>query len=58
MKNKKLEKKTVFVFKKKNIVNLDKEQMRRIYGGSPTGGNDPSAGVTCPEKTINQTVSD
>ncbi|MBB6236092.1 hypothetical protein HDC90_000698 [Pedobacter sp. AK013] len=58
MKNKKLEKKTVFIFKKNNLTNLTKEQMKRINGGGPTGGNDPSAGVTCPEKTINQTVSD
>ncbi|WP_157280234.1 hypothetical protein [Pedobacter borealis] len=33
MKIKKLEKKTVFVFKKNNLTNLTKEQMRRIYGG-------------------------
>jgi len=34
MKNKKLEKKTVFIFKKNNLINLTKEQMRRIYGGN------------------------
>jgi len=33
MKNKKLEKKTVFLFKKKNIFNLTQEQMRKIKGG-------------------------
>ncbi|RLJ77011.1 hypothetical protein [Pedobacter alluvionis] len=58
MKNKKLEKKTLFVFKKNNLTNLTKEQMTRINGGGPTGGNDPSAGVTCPERTVNQTVSE
>lgn len=38
MKTKKLEKKTVFIFKKNNLSNLTKEQMRRINGGDPTGG--------------------
>ncbi|MBE5318979.1 hypothetical protein IM793_07420 [Pedobacter sp. MR2016-19] len=36
MKNKKLEKKTLFVFKRNYFANLTKEQMRRINGGNRT----------------------
>jgi len=59
MKNKKLEKKTVFVFKRNNMTNLTKEQMRRIYGGngineSEAGGN-PSTLPGC-DKTQAKTI--
>ncbi|CAH0234672.1 hypothetical protein SRABI27_02567 [Pedobacter sp. Bi27] len=58
MKNKKLEKRTQFIFKKKTIINLDNDQLRRINGGSnPTGGGH-SGNPQCDElKTVNQTVS-
>ncbi|QXU40502.1 hypothetical protein [Pedobacter sp. D749] len=57
MKNKKLEKKTLFVFKKNNLTNLTKEQMRRINGGDhPTSNLSGEPG--CENKTINnQTLS-
>jgi len=59
MKNKKLEKKTLFVFKKNNLINLTKEQMRKIYGGeTTTGGSGLSGDPACPNKTILNTVSD
>jgi hypothetical protein len=59
MKNKKLEKKTLFVFKKNNLINLTKEQMRRIYGGeTTTGGSGLSGDPGCPNKTIANTVSE
>lgn len=59
MKNKKLKKKTVFVFKRNNMTNLTKEQMRKIYGGeTTTGGSGLSGDATCPDKTILKTVSD
>ncbi|MGN8056044.1 hypothetical protein ACTJKN_07220 [Pedobacter sp. 22163] len=37
MNNKKLTKRVQFVFKRKPIMNLTKEQMRQIYGGDTTG---------------------
>lgn len=57
MKNKKLEKKTQFIFKRKNIINLDKDQMRKIKGGyDPTNGGDPiSTGANICNETLNQT---
>lgn len=55
MKTKKLEKKTVFLFKRTNLSNLTKEQMRKINGGNPTGGND--SGLPGCQDTMNQTVS-
>lgn len=58
MKNKKLEKKTVFLFKKKSIANLSKEQMRKINGGSnPTTENPVSTGTNICNETLNQTIS-
>ena len=57
MKNKKLKKKTVFVFKQNNMANLTKEQMRRIYGGDGPTSN-LSGEPDCENKTIhNQTLS-
>lgn len=57
MKNKKLEKKTLFVFKKNNLTNLTKEQMRRINGGDGTTSN-LSGQPECENKTVhNQTLS-
>jgi len=59
MKNKKLEKKTVFVFKKNNFTNLTKEQMRRIYGGGTTeAGGDLSTNHGCVEQKTLVTISD
>ncbi|WP_426326004.1 hypothetical protein [Pedobacter sp. R-06] len=60
MKNKKLEKKTLFVFKRNNMTNLTKEQMRRINGGgeTTTGGSGLSGDPACPNKTIANTVSE
>jgi ABC-type phosphate transport system substrate-binding protein len=60
MKNKKLEKKTLFVFKKNNLTNLTKEQMRRIYGGETTNGagGDLSTNHGCVEQKTLVTISD
>lgn len=59
MKNKKLEKKTLFVFKKTNFTHLTKEQMRKINGGDGTNGGGYSGNPQCDElKTAHQTVSD
>jgi len=56
MKNKKLEKKTVFVFKKNNMTNLTKEQMRRIYGGNLTSdGNGGGQSTAICDRTLQQT---
>lgn len=57
MKNKKLEKKTLFVFKKNNLTNLTKEQMRKIYGGDgPTTTENPvSTGTQVCNGTLHQT---
>jgi len=57
MKLKKLEKRIQFIFKRKNIVNLTKEQMRKINGGdNPTSGND-SGLPGCQDVTNQATVS-
>lgn len=57
MKNKKLEKKTLFVFKRNDFTHLTKEQMKKIIGGnSPT--TNLSGEPDCENKTIhNQTLS-
>jgi len=55
MKNKKLEKKTLFVFKKNNLTNLTKEQMRKIYGGDGPTGGDHSGTPECGAQTLNNT---
>ena len=58
MKPQKLEKKTIFVFKK-NIISLSDEQMRRINGGNVTNNGGFSGDPGCPNKTIvNQTIVD
>ncbi|MDY0903409.1 hypothetical protein [Pedobacter sp. CFBP9032] len=57
MKTKKLEKKTVFIFKKNNLRNLTAEQMRKINGGNgETVGGGLSGDPACPDKTIFKTV--
>ena len=45
MKSNKLEKKTVFLFKKNNTTNLTKEQMRKVNGGNTP--DKPSAVTAC-----------
>lgn len=57
MKTKKLEKKTVFLFKKNNLSNLTKEQMRNINGGD--GEGEISTGQGCiGQKTTIVTMND
>ncbi|MCX2494823.1 hypothetical protein OQX63_15145 [Pedobacter sp. PF22-3] len=59
MKNKKLEKKTVFIFKRNNMTHLTKEQMRRIYGGGTTvDGGDISTNQGCAEQKTLVTIGD
>ncbi|MFW0716127.1 hypothetical protein [Pedobacter sp. N23S346] len=56
MKTKKLEKKTVFLFKRKELVNLNKDQMRKINGGNGTNSDSPiSTGANICNETIAQT---
>ncbi|MFD2288976.1 hypothetical protein GJU39_15020 [Pedobacter petrophilus] len=58
MKTKKLEKKTVFLFKRTNLSNLTKEQMRKINGGDSTNNDNDtpiSTGANICNETINQT---
>lgn len=49
MDNKKLIKRVQFVFKRKPIMNLTKEQMRQIYGGDTTVTTGLSSEPTCVE---------
>lgn len=55
MKNKKLKKKTVFVFKRNNMANLTKDEMRRINGGNGPTGGDHSGHPECGAQTLNNT---
>ena len=62
MQHKKLEKKTLFIFKKKSLIGLNKEQMRLIRGGdgntSPTTGGGLSTLPGCVEdKPTTYTIS-
>ena len=58
MKNKKLEKKTVFIFKKNNLTNLTKEQMRKINGGNNyVNPTDHSGTPECGGQTLNNTFN-
>lgn len=60
MKPKKLEKRVQFIFKRNSMVNLTKEQMRRIYGGDGTtvSGGDLSTNHGCAEQKTLVTISD
>ncbi len=56
MKTKKLEKKIAFIFKKKALTNLNKDQMRKINGGNGIYSDSPvSTGANICNETINQT---
>lgn len=58
MKPKKLEKKTAFIFKKTNLLNLTKEQMRKINGGDNIFmATDHSGNPECGAKTLNNTFN-
>ncbi|MFC3562144.1 hypothetical protein [Pedobacter jamesrossensis] len=58
MKPKKLEKKTVFLFKKKMIANLSKDQMRKINGGNgKLNPTDHSGTPDCGAQTLNNTFN-
>jgi len=59
MKTKKLEKKTKFIFKRKELFNLNKDQLRKINGGGETdGGGGLSGDPACPNKTIYNTIAE
>ncbi|MBT2559781.1 class I lanthipeptide [Pedobacter sp. ISL-68] len=49
MKNKKLEKRVQFIFKRKSITNLTKEQMRHVKGGDGPTTEIPSTLPGCVE---------
>jgi hypothetical protein len=59
MKPKKLEKRIQFIFKKKAIVSLNKDEMKKIIGGGNNYVNpsDHSGTPDCGAQTLNNTFS-